>query len=396
MISKLALPILALTLACTLVEPACAAGGPAKSTPAPLATISAADASSAGAAMDRKDDSRTSRGDDPKATLRSYADKYDFMVGSVIQRRFFNDPGFQQTLGKEFNYAVSIVFPQFTEPERGRFEFRAMDMDMAFAREHNMKLMGHALIYRNNNPMPWLNFQGDPRCGGWSEGELSRILHDHIVGVVRHGGDTYGAWEVVNEPTAQGGNGCWSRILGTEGLIVKAFKAAREAAPNTTLILNDTFGQEGVNRDRVDTFFSLVDRCKAQGAPIDMVGVEMHIEAHRLHPGWVDEFKYYLSRARKSGVKVFVSEMDLYQGPQGSFADPWENQRNIFYTVARTCLDDSNCKGFFTWGIGDKMTWLHDRPNNVIPDAKPLMFDDDYNRKPAYYGVQQALREGRR
>ena len=333
---------------------------------------------------------------DANATLRGYADKFGFMVGSVLQPRYFQEPGFQATMAKEFNYAVSIVFPQFTEPERGRFNFQSMDNDMRFARAHDMKLMGVTLIYRNDNAMPWLHFPGDPRCGGWSEGELSRILHDHIVGVVRHGGDTYGAWEVVNEPTAQGGNGCWGRILGTEGLIVKAFKAAREAAPDKILLLNDTFGQEGADRARVDEFFSLVDRCKAQGAPIDMVGIEMHIEAHRLHSDWLGEFKYYLDRARRSGVQVFVSEMDLYQGPQGSFADPWENQRKIYYSVARTCLDDSNCKGFFTWGVADKMTWLRNRPNRVIADAKPLMFDDDYARKPAYYGVLQALKEGRR
>ena len=399
MMQKIALSLLSLSLTGLLVNVACAANAKTvRSTPASVNNgAESTDASSSGgSAMDPKDDKRPAKTDDVNATLRGYADKYDFMVGSVFQHRFFDDPGFQKTFSKEFNWGVSIVFPQFTEPERGRFEFRAMDADMAFARQHDIKLMGHALIYRNNNPMPWLHFQGDPRCGGWSESELSRILHDHIVGVVRHGGDTYGAWEVVNEPTAQGGNGCWSRILGTEGLIVKAFRAAREAAPDKILILNDTFGQEGVNRERVDSFFDLVDRCKSQGAPIDMVGVEMHLQAHRLKPNWVDEFHYYLARARKSGVKVFVSEMDLYQGPQGSVSDPWETQRQIYYTVARTCLDDSNCKGFFTWGIADKMTWLRDRPNDVLSDAKPLLFDDDYSRKPAYYGVQQALREGRR
>src|ERR1700686_1754037 len=68
-------------------------------------------------------------------TLRQAAEKTGFWVGTTIQGRMWNrDPEYKPVLGREFNAAVSIVFPNLTEPERGRFDFNAMDEAMSFAK----------------------------------------------------------------------------------------------------------------------------------------------------------------------------------------------------------------------------------------------------------------------
>src|SRR5580704_7308505 len=83
-------------------------------------------------------------------TLRQAAEKTGFWVGTTIQGRMWNrDPEYKPVLGREFNAAVSIVFPNLTQPERGRFDFNAMDEAMRFAKQYNVKLMGHALVYKN-------------------------------------------------------------------------------------------------------------------------------------------------------------------------------------------------------------------------------------------------------
>jgi endo-1,4-beta-xylanase len=327
-------------------------------------------------------------------TLRQAAEKTGFWVGTTIQGRMWNhDPEYKPVLGREFNAAVSIVFPLLTQPERGRFNFDGMDEAMSFARQHNMKLMGHCLVYNNSTSPSWLHFNG-LTCGGWSAKDLDEILKDHIQKVVRHGGDAYYSWEVANEPTQQMRNSCWARILGEEQYMVKAFQYAREANPNALLILNDTFGQAGFEKDRADNFFSLVKRLKDAGAPIDAVGTEMHWEMPQLRPTYLDEFKEFLDNARKVGVKVHISEMDVYQGPTNS-PEAFAKQKEIFYNIVHTCLLDSNCIGFMTWGIADRYTWLRTSDWKNMPDAKPVLFDDDYKKKPAYYGVLQALKEGR-
>jgi endo-1,4-beta-xylanase len=327
-------------------------------------------------------------------TLRQAADPLGFWVGTTIQGRMWNrDPEYKPVMGREFNAGVSIVFPNLTEPERGHFDFDAMDEAMSFAKEHNMKLMGHCLVYRNMQTGPWMNFRS-AQCGGWSARELDEILKEHIQAVVHHGGDTYYAWEVVNEPTNPTHNGCWSRILGDDDYIVKAFQYAREANPNALLLLNDTFGQGGIDKERADEFFSLVERVKKKGAPIDVVGTEMHWELPQLRPTYLDEFKAFLDGARKLGVKVHITEMDVYQGSDDT-PEAFARQKEVFYNVVHTCLKDSNCIGFMTWGIADRYTWLRTSDWKNFPNAKPVLFDDEYGKKPAYYGVLQALREGR-
>jgi endo-1,4-beta-xylanase len=119
----------------------------------------------------------------------------------------------------------------------------------------------------------------------------------------------------------------------------------------------------------------------------------MHLEEQQLHPDYVQEFKYFLSQARKAGVLVHITEMDVYQGPPGSVPDPYVMQKEIFYNIVHTCLQDSNCTSFTVWGMNDDLTWL--RTNKDLLDANPVLFDGQYNKKPAYYGVLEALKQGR-
>jgi len=317
----------------------------------------------------------------------------NFGMGTAIQRRFWDkDPGFKPTLAREFNHAVSIVFMKFTQPERGHFDFDSIDDDARFAKQHNMKLFGATLIYRNDTEPDWLNF-GRITCGGWSAKELDQIMKEHIQAVVRRGGDTYYAWEVVNEPMAPVQNGCWSRVIGQDEMIANAFKYAREANPHALLVLNDTFGQSGVDRERTDRFFALIARVKKLGGPIDVAGCEMHLEAQQLHANYIDEFKYFLQQAKAAGVQAQVTEMDVYQGPPGAVQNPYEKQKQVFYEVVRACLQDSNCTSFTVWGIKDDLTWL--RTHKGLLDANPVLFDDQFGKKPAYYGVLEALKQGR-
>lgn len=335
---------------------------------------------------------RQSSGSDDTQTLRSYADKLGFWVGTTIQGNFWDeDPQYKPTLALEFNSAVSIAFMKHTQPERGRFNFSSMNRDIQFAKEHHMKLFGAALVYRPAISSTWLNFDR-ANCGGWSARELDRILKDHVEMLVRHGGDAYYAWEVVNEPTAPGHNGCWSRVLGQDQYIAKAFRYAREANPNVLLVLNDTFGQGGTEPGRAREFFSLIKRLKSNGVPIDVAGIEMHLELRQLRPTYIEEFKGFLQQASEVGVQVHVTEMDVYQAG-ADLPDPLARQKEVFYNVVHTCLQEANCKAFSTWGINDRYTWLVKAKD--LTDAKPLLFDENYRKKPAYYGVLEALREGR-
>jgi endo-1,4-beta-xylanase len=327
-------------------------------------------------------------------TLRQYAERDHLLIGVELQEIMMHqDPAYKPVAGKEFNLGASISFMRLTQPQQGRFNFQNMDWDIAFAREHNMKLLGHVLVYRPQSSAPWLNFDR-PNCGGWSASALEQVLKTHIQTLVRHGGDNFYGWEVVNEDTPFH-NGCWGKVLGQEDYIAKAFQFAHEANPQAKLLLNETFGHAGIDQERERAFFTTVRKLKARGVPIDQVGAELHLEAGQLHPNYLDEIRGFLKDARDAGVQAEFTELDVYQGLPGSFPDLVANQKKIFHDVTRVCLEDSGCVALLTWGLSDKNNWPATRPRDPLLDAAPLLFDSSYQRKPAYYGVLEALKEGR-
>jgi hypothetical protein len=56
----------------------------------------------------------------------------------------------------------------------------------------------------------------------------------------------------------------------------------------------------------------------------------------------------------------------------------------VYQEVAEIWLEHHNGGWLETWGVYDKYTWLG-------AEKRPLLFDEEYNRKPAYYGVRDAL-----
>ncbi len=326
-------------------------------------------------------------------TLRSYADALHFWLGTTFQDRYWYSSKYKKILATDFNSGVSIVMFPLTQPQPGKFDLGGMDRDMSFAEAHGMKLFGAALVYRPGGGPDWFK----DRCRTWSKNKIDRVLRDQIHAIVLHGGDTFYGWEVVNEPLSPAHNGCWSQVLGQDEYIARAFRYAREAAPNAELLLNETFGHRGVNEAKAREFFDLIRRLKSSGVPIDVAGIEMHLQLDVLCPSYSDEFKWFLAQAKEVGVQVQVTEMDVTLSGRGSLSDSLQKQKDVFYNVLHTCLKDSNCTGFTTWGTGDNMKYLHSLEVSAdqFRAEKPLLFDDNLNPKPAFAGILGALKEGR-
>jgi endo-1,4-beta-xylanase len=328
------------------------------------------------------------------STLREAADELGIWLGTTIQGEFLQrDELYGATIATEFNSAVAFVYMRLLQPEPDRFDLQRIDDAVAFAEENDIKLVGASLVYRNQTAPGWLHFDR-PDCGDWSEEDLDAIMRQFIHRIVSHGGDHFYAWKVVNEPFPPPGElpVCWHRVMG-EDYIVKAFRYARKANPDAILILNETFGKKGVDHKKADRFFSLVERLLQEDTPIDAVGIEMHLNAHQLRPTYIEEFRDFLERAAALDLQVHVTEMDVYQGPPGFFEDPFEHQKAIYRNILTAYLEYEHCTAFTVWGMSDKHSWLKIKEKKPYQDAKPLLFDEAYRKKPAYYGLLEALTE---
>jgi endo-1,4-beta-xylanase len=81
---------------------------------------------------------------------------------------------------------------------------------------------------------------------------------------------------------------------------------------------------------------------------------------------------------------VAITELDIpLRQPGGE-----EAQATSYGNVVAACLSVAACREITFWGFTDKISWL----NGVLgPDAKPLLFDANYQPKPAYFAVYAAL-----
>jgi endo-1,4-beta-xylanase len=323
-------------------------------------------------------------------TLRAYADSIGFGIGTVYQALESRNPLFPPVFSTEFNTVMMTTFMKKTEPMRDRWDWSLTDDVLAQALSNHQMIIGGPLVYDNPTAPAWLLFD-QPDCGKWNPSELEGLLRKYIQTVAARFGTQVAGWEVVNEPITSRDN-CWRQLLGDQ-YIDRAFRYAHEANPDALLMLNEAFGWAGVDRSAADQFLALVQRLKASGVPLDAVGIQMHLRAEILRPTYPDEIQYFLDQAREIGVEVWITEMDVYQGGPGNFQNPSEVQKQIYHTVARTCLQSPICTRLIVWGVSDQYTWLAKLTGDDFFDPQPLLFDWQFQRKPAYFGILDALQE---
>ncbi|MDT0648647.1 endo-1,4-beta-xylanase [Autumnicola edwardsiae] len=247
--------------------------------------------------------------------------------------------------------------------------------------------------------------------GGSEGGDAAQVvdeaLKNFITETVNHFEDDVNAWDVVNEPMADGGSGLrtslnttvnseatdvffWSDHLGRDWAL-KAFQYAEEADPEADLFIND-YNLES-NPAKVDSLVAYVQELREKGAKIDGIGTQMHIGINTSQSGIDDMFQ----KLAATGLQIKVSELDVKINPfekQGFTPTPqlYGYQAAMYEYVINSYQRNVPAEqqyGVTFWGVSDKDSWL-------ISDGRaefPLLFDENYEKKAAYSGVLQALSE---
>jgi endo-1,4-beta-xylanase len=203
-----------------------------------------------------------------------------FPVGAAVsQVRIQGEKAFLLT--KHFNSVVSENDMKWSslQPTEGTFTFGAADAQVSFARTNNMAVRGHTLVWHNQIPA-WVfnDASGNPMTPTpENKALLLQRLENHIRAVVAHFGANVSDWDVVNEvidPAQPDGfrRSPWFNITGTD-YIERAFRVAREVAPNARLYINDF---DTTNATKRAFLFNLISDLKSRGVPIDGIGHQMH------------------------------------------------------------------------------------------------------------------------
>jgi endo-1,4-beta-xylanase len=318
-------------------------------------------------------------------TLRALASSRGILIGTAVDANaLVQDSKYAAVLGREFNLVTPENAMKFDalEPAPGVFDFKQADAIVAFAKAHQMQIHGHNFVWYQALP-DWI------KQGSFTKAQLSSILHDYITTVMKHYKGQVMMWDVVNEAlTDQGAfrSSIWYNTMGPD-FLDEAFRWAHEADPQVQLFYNDYGAEtEGVKSDAI---YALVKGMLARGVPINGVGFQMHVGLNSAPSE--QAVIANMQRFAALGLKVQISEMDvMIQGDPRPLEQKLQAQAQIYQNMLSACLAVSACESFTMWGFTDRYTWI---PASTGHPDQPLIFDSNYQRKPAYTALVQTLRQ---
>src|SRR5262245_2977815 len=315
-------------------------------------------------------------------TLRAAADARGLRIGAAVNMNpFRNEPIYAQTLGREFNMLVAENAMKFDamHPAQNTYNFTDADALVAYAEANNMAVRGHNLVWHSQIP-GWLT------GGNFTRDQVIAIMRDHIMTVVGRYRGRIAAWDVVNEAVSDNNgqlrtDSFWHQKIGPE-YIAMAFQFAHEADPDAKLYYND-YSAEGSGA-KSDAVFNLVSGLVSQGAPINGVGWQMH----QINPFRIQQaHRNNAARLAALGLEISITEMDV-RISLPSTAQELNEQALAYSDATLFCLTQPNCKALVTWGFTDKYSWV---PGFFNGFGDALIFDVNYQPKPAYFAIQSAL-----
>ncbi|CAH0528839.1 hypothetical protein VHP8226_02866 [Vibrio hippocampi] len=314
--------------------------------------------------------------------LRFLAEKVGLAVGTAFETRHLNDPEFRETVAKEFSQITPENEMKFSyvQPERGKFQFDKADEIVKFALDNEMVVKGHALVWHIQNPN-WL-VENE-----WSKQELTEILENHIKTVVSHYKGKVKYWDVVNEAFDDNGGfreTLWYNSLGEE-YIEMAFRFAHEADPDAILFYND-YSTEGMNA-KANAVYRHVKKLVEKGVPIHGVGTQLHLNSD----GPISDVSIARNIERLSdlGMVMHFTEIDVrLRDTDGRSA--LLDQAKRYELLMKLAVFYPQVDVYTTWGVTDKYSWV---PSWFQGYGRPLMFDENYQPKPAYNAVHQVLED---
>jgi endo-1,4-beta-xylanase len=320
----------------------------------------------------------------PLAPLKAVA---PFPIGTaVMAHKLRDDPAFARIVATQ----ASQITPEFemkmeviVRPD-GSFDFERPDAIAAFARDHDIRLFGHTLVWYAEKPPAFE--QLDARRVSFRDAYANYITA--VVG--RYRGQAVG-WDVVNEAIAEDGGewrtSLWSERLGAFEHMRLAYEIAHQADPNVRLFLNDYY-LEKIPGKRA-SFMRLAEALLKAGAPLGGIGTQTHIDAD-LPAGAITAA---IKELATLGLPIHLSEMDVSIARVQGFHRPdllEARQRDLYAEAAHafSSLPSAQRFAFSLWSLRDSDSWIV----RDLPQDTPCLFDAASQPKPALAAVEAAFR----
>ncbi|RXK46546.1 endo-1,4-beta-xylanase [Aquirufa rosea] len=310
-----------------------------------------------------------------------------YPLGVAVNPRLLHEnESYRKIVASEFTglTAENHMKMALIHPEANRFDFSQADDIVSFAQAHQQRMHGHTLVWHNQTATWMKEFQGDQKA--WED-----MLKNHIQTVVKHFKGKVKGWDVVNEAFLDDGSlrpNIWSDHI--PDYLAKSFIWAHEADPDALLFYND-YGQDGKPK-KMQAILHVVEDFKRRQIPIHGLGLQMHISILSKN----EQLKEVIQQATATGLQIHFSELDVAVNPQNisdyQYDEPSKKEQIQKYELLFQAFEKvpmAQRYGITFWNVGDQDSWL--RGYFKRPKEYPLLFDENYLRKPAYQALFQTL-----
>lgn len=314
------------------------------------------------------------------STLKDLGSQVGLRIGTAVNTDVLStDAAYRSITATQFSTVTpeNVMKWDAVEPTQGTYNWTAADQLVAFAKANGQKVRGHTLVWESQLPA-WLT------SGTFTNDQLKALLHKHITDEVTHFKGNIWQWDVVNEAFNDDGtlrDTPWLRAIGPD-YIADAFRWAHEADPKALLFYND-YNIEGMG-PKSDAVYALLSKLKAQGVPIDGVGLQGHLDTQYGLPsditGNLLRFAslHLYSAFTEADVRTFVPVTGAELLAEGAG----------YNAMLQSCLQVARCISFTVWGWSDKWSWV---PRVFTGEGSADLYDENYQPKEAYAAVQQTL-----
>jgi len=365
-------------------------------------------------------------------TLPALSAKWPFPLGVAVPVEATQENNLQRQLLRHYNVlgAENALKPANIMPNpwtpNGAYRWSDTDRLVNYAEANNKKIRGHLLFWHDQTPEAF--FMGSGKNGLATIDELYSRMENHAKTVFQKYRGRIEWWDVVNETVSDNGNGPrpggapqpgsrYTQIMeaaGKKGMdryewIVKAFQFARQYADanggqNVKLFLTDCDVE--YSGDKHNGYIKLLDYLIANNVPIDGAGIQGHYKydfpnVRDISKG-IDVITARKNPRNGQNLIVQICELDisLYKNSETNWNDLSKNATTIpereintrltlqakMYRELFDMFEQKYKEGklgmVMLWDVADGNSWLNWVP--VIRTNYPLLFDRNYQPKPAY------------
>lgn len=305
-------------------------------------------------------------------------------------------PGNELKPDSVLDYNATIAYMEDNgDQENPQVSLRAAKTLLEFARDNNIPVRGHTLVWHNQTP-DWffkVDYSKEENAAWASKEVMLKRMENYIKNIMELLEKDYPtvniyAWDVVNEAVdpntstgmrnpgsnyKQDGASAWMQTVG-EDFVEKAFEYARKYAPASCKLFYNDYNE--YEDRKCDYIIKILTNLKSKGL-VDGMGMQSH---------WIMDypslsmFEKSIKRYAELGLEIQITELDIKNPDNSSYA--LERQASRYNDIVKKCVelkaDGMNISALIFWGITDTTSWL---------GGYPLLFDGQYKAKPAYYSI---------